>query len=423
MSASGPRLCGIGVDFGTTNSVVALAFEDGEVESLVFPSAQGPTPTFRSALAFWREGRRLAHACGPQALERALASEGEQRFIQSVKTYLGSRGFSETRLYGHRLTVEELIAVFLRDLLVQAPRGVAVLAGRPVVFAGENPDEALAVARLREAFRLAGVGEVELALEPMGAAYWRARTARREETALVADFGGGTSDFSVLRLSREKGRLKAAPLGHAGVGVAGDSFDYRIIEHVVAPKLGKGSFYRSFDKRLPIPAFWHAAFAQWHQLSFLKTPQTLAELDQLIKAAEEPQKLGKLRIVIEHDLAFELYRAVGALKAALSGEESARFSFSREGVDIEAQVSRRAFESWIADDLDRIGAATQRALDASGLGAEEIDAVFLTGGTSYVPAVRALFARRFGEGKIHVGDAFQSVASGLALMATDRVRA
>ena len=423
MSASGPRLCGIGVDFGTTNSVVALAFEDGEVESLVFPSAQGPTATFRSALAFWREGRKLAHACGPQALERALAPEGEQRFIQSIKTYLGSRGFSETRIYGHRLTIEELIAVFLRDLLAQAPRGVAVLAGRPVVFAGENPDEALAVARLRKAFRLAGADEVELAFEPVGAAYWRARTARREETALVADFGGGTSDFSVLRLSREDGRVKAAPLGHAGIGVAGDSFDYRIIEHVVAPELGKGSFYRSFDKRLPIPAFWHAAFAQWHQLSFLKTPQTLAELDQLIKAAEEPQELGKLRIVIEHDLAFELYRAVGALKAALSDEESARFSFSREAVDIEAQVSRLAFESWIADDLDRIGAATQRALDASGLGADEIDAVFLTGGTSYVPAVRALFARRFGDEKIHVGDAFQSVASGLALMAADRVRA
>lgn len=423
-------LVGVGVDFGTTNSVVALAFEGGHVESLTWPSALGATDTFRTALMFWREGRKIAHAAGPGAIARAIAQEGagEQRFIQSIKTYLASRLFSETRLYGERFTIERLVAVFLGALfdndvlrksggfLAQAP----VISGRPVVFAGETPDEALAVERLQSAFDLAGVKGVELAFEPLGAAYWYARKLDREETVLVADFGGGTSDFSVLRFARRDDGLTAKPLAHSGVGVAGDTFDYRIIDHVVAPKLGKGTFYRSFEKRLPIPAYFHAAFAQWHQLSWLKTTQTLGELRKLIQSTEEPQRLEDLLTIIEHDLGFELYRAVGDLKAKLSAHNEASFVFSREGVEIAAEVSRTDFESWIAEDLGKISAAMDEAIAEAGLTAADIDAVFLTGGTSFVPAVRALFTQRFGEKRVHIGDAFQSVASGLALIAADR---
>ncbi|ACK49646.1 HSP70 family molecular chaperone [Methylocella silvestris BL2] len=430
MTAAASRLAGVGVDFGTTNSVVALAYENGEVESLSWPSQFGATDTYRTALMFWREGRRIAHASGPAAIARAVAGDGEQRFIQSIKTYLASRLFSETRLYGQRFTIEQLVATFLSDLLADLRLSaganavqIPILSGRPVVFAGEDPDEDLAVARLQSAYALAGFHDVALAFEPFGAAYWYARRLEREETVLVADFGGGTSDFSIMRFSRKDGALTARPLAHTGVGVAGDSFDYRIIDHVIAPKLGKGAFYRSFDKRLPIPAYFHAAFAQWHQLSWLKTAQTLGELRKLIQSAEEPEPLEDLMSVIQHDLGFELYRSVGALKARLSDEESARFSFSREGIQIEADVSRAEFEAWIAPDLKRIGACVDQAVAAAGLKPAAIDAVFLTGGTSFVPSVRALFTERFGGPRVHIGDAFQSVASGLALIAAERVGA
>ncbi len=419
-------LTGIGVDFGTTNSVVALAFAGGHVESLHWPSAFGDTDTFRTALMFWREGRKIAHAAGPGAIARAIAqgAAGEQRFVQSIKTYLGSRLFSETRLFGERFSIERLVAIFLGELFdnerLRGHRPAATMAGRPVVFAGDRPDDALAVARLRAAYDLAGLKGVELAFEPLGAAYWYARKLDREETVLVADFGGGTSDFSVLRFSRTDGALTANPLAHGGVGIAGDTFDYRIIDHVVAPRLGKGTFYRSFEKRLPFPAYFHAAFAQWHQLSWLKTAQTLAELRKLIASAEEPSGLRDLLTIIEHDLGFELYRSVGDLKAKLSVEDEARFLFSREGLEIGALVRRAEFESWIADDLGKVGVALDAAVAESGLDASQIDAVFLTGGTSFVPAVRALFTARFGAARVHIGDAFQSVASGLALIAADR---
>ena len=422
-------IIGVGIDFGTTNSVLALARADGSVESRVWPAPDGPdTATYRTALTFWREGRRVAHASGPAAIARAARPVGEQRFVQSLKTYLASRAFTDTRLYGTRFTIEALVAIFLRDLTAGGPFPAAVVSGRPVVFAGANADEALAVARLRTAYADAGLPAVDLAYEPLGAAYWYARDLAREETVLVADFGGGTSDFSLLRFSRQNGkfngkpggRLVATPLGHSGVGVAGDTFDARIIDHVVAPRLGKGATYRSFDKDLPIPAYIHAAFAQWHQLSWLKGGTILADLRKLAEASARGPELEDLITVVEMDMGLALYRAVGDCKAALSRDAEATLRFGGYGVDIEAAVSRADFERWIAADLATIDGAIEAVLATAGVAANAVDAVFVTGGTSTVPAVRRLFDRRFPAGRIKQGDAFQSVASGLALLAADR---
>ncbi len=421
MTRSSHAPIGVGIDFGTTNSVVALAFADGSVESLTWPTAEGPTATFRTALTVWRDGRVVRHVAGPEAVARAAQPIGEQRFVQSLKTHLASALFSETRLYGQRFTVEDLVATFLGHLLAGSdmPPACPVAAGRPVVFAGANADETLACARLRSAYALAGVPRVDLAFEPLGAAYWYARTLTRDETVLVADFGGGTSDFSVLRFSRPGNVLRVEPLAHSGVGLAGDTFDYRILDHVVAPRLGKGATYRSFEKRLPIPAFYHAAFSQWHQLSWLKSGDTLGALRKLAAASDRADELEALATIVEMDMGFALYRAVGAAKATLSREHTARLVFTGEGIAIDAEVSRDDFEAWIAADLLQIDGAVDAAMSAAGLSEAAIDAVFMTGGTSFVPAVRRLFERRFPADKIHQGDAFQSVASGLALLAAD----
>ena len=155
----------------------------------------------------------------------------------------------------------------------------------------------------------------------------------------------------------------------------------------------------------------------------MKSRETMAELKALIRDAVEPGRLEDLMTVIEYDLGYELYRAVSAAKVALSGKEETTLSFSQMGVIIEKPIRRADFERWIADDVGAIEAALDRALAEAGLGGERIEAVFMTGGTSYVPAVRSLFDRRFGAGKVHIGDAFRSVASGLALLALDRARA
>ncbi|KPF62387.1 molecular chaperone Hsp70 [Bosea sp. AAP35] len=430
----------IGIDFGTTNSVVALAQSDGSVTTRSFATRGGAVDAYRSALMFWREGRppqsRIAHVSGPDALDMALGMTTEHRFLQSLKTHLSSRAFQETRLFGKLFGLEDLIAVFLTDIaaglddLAETP----LVSGRPVVFAGERPDEDLALGRLKASYAKAGMPQVDFAYEPLGAAYWYARDLKQSQTMLVADFGGGTSDFSVMRFEPGgagpggaafggAGRLEAIPLSHAGVGVAGDTFDYRIIEHAISPALGKGTDYRSFEKLLPIPAHYHAAFAQWHRLSLMKSRETMAELKALIRDAVEPGKLEDLLTVIEYDLGYELYRAVSAAKIALSGASETVLRFKQMGVEIERRITRADFDGWIAADVGAIETALDRALAEARVEAGAIEAVFMTGGTSHVPAVRALFDRRFGAQRIHVGDAFRSVASGLALLALDRTRA
>ena len=420
----------IGIDFGTTNSVVALARADGSVETRSFATQGGAVDAYRSALMFWREGRppktHIAHVSGPDALDMALGMTTEHRFLQSLKTHLSSRAFQETRLFGKLFHLEDLIGVFLSDLSagLDDVATTPLVSGRPVVFAGERPDEELALGRLKASYAKAGMPAVDFAYEPLGAAYWYARDLKQPQTMLVADFGGGTSDFSVMRFEPGgAGRLEAIPLSHSGVGVAGDTFDYRIIEHAISPRLGKGTDYRSFEKLLPIPAHYHAAFAQWHRLSLMKSRETMAELKALIRDAVEPGKLEDLLTVIEYDLGYELYRAVSAAKIALSGNDQTTLSFRQMDVAIESVIRRSDFDRWIADDVGAIETALDKALSEANVASDAIEAVFMTGGTSHVPAVRALFDRRFGAARVHIGDAFRSVASGLALLALDRARA
>lgn len=421
---------GIGIDFGTTNSTVAVADAQGRVHSLTWPSASGPTDLFRTALTFWSEGRMpravLRHVGGPAALERARQPDGHHRFVQSIKTYLATASFTETRLYGQRFSIEGLVALFLEHLFsggqaAWAAGAVPVVAGRPVVFAGLRPDEGLAVRRLTEAYAQAGLAAVDLAYEPLGAAYWYARALGEDQTVLVADFGGGTSDFSVIRFTRDaRGRVTGLPLAHAGVGIAGDTFDARLVDHLVSPQLGKGSRYRSFDKWLPLPAYIHAAFAQWHQLSWLKTSKVMAELRGLAAVSDAPQQIETLIAFLELDLGFELSRAIAEVKQHLSEAEEATLDLDVGGLRLRGHITRAAFEALIADDLAAVAAAMDRALAAAGLDSSAVEAVFMTGGTSHVPAVRRLFADRFGAERLHTGNAFQSVASGLALLAADK---
>jgi hypothetical chaperone protein len=250
----------------------------------------------------------------------------------------------------------------------------------------------------------------------VGAAFFYARQLDHDATVLVADFGGGTSDFSVMRFSRRGGSLKAKPLGHAGIGIAGDAFDYRIVDRVVSPRLGKGGLYRSMGKTLSIPNHYYANFARWNQLAMMKGSGDLKELRELARAALEPEPLEQFIDIIEYDLGFALYRAVSSAKMELSSRDETNFRFQGEGVNIQARVSRRDFESWISQDVNRIADTVDQALADAGVRPDEIERVFLTGGTSFVPAIRNLFVDRFGESRLTSADQFESIAYGLALI-------
>jgi len=405
----------IGIDFGTTNSVVARLRPDGSAETL----ARATGEVMRSVLCFWTETGRTRHAAGSDAIDAYLEDPLEARLIMSMKSYLAQRSFTETRILGRAFTLDALIALFLRELLAPFRAeldGARIVVGRPVRFVGDAADHALAEQRLRAAFAAAGLPRVEVALEPAAAGHRFASTLDRAATVLVADFGGGTSDFSLLRFQPGPPRTVEA-LGHAGVGIAGDAFDYRIIDRVVSPRLGKGDSYTVMGKPLPVPPAWYASFARWHLLSLMRAPRTLRDIAEVARTADHPDRLHHLRLLIEEETGYALYRAVSAAKAALSVSEETILDFAHAGFALSAPIRRAEFEAWIAPDLARIAGAVDAALADAALGAAEVDRVFLTGGTSLVPAVRRIFEDRFGAERVTAGGAFVSVAEGLALLA------
>jgi hypothetical chaperone protein len=235
----------------------------------------------------------------------------------------------------------------------------------------------------------------------------------------VGDFGGGTSDFSVMRFD-PRGTARVTPLGYAGIGIAGDTFDYRIIDNVVSPLLGKGDVYTIMGKDLPVPPDYFTGFARWHRLSLMRSPRTLRAIEEVAAASAHPERLRMLIRLIEEELGYQLYQTVSAVKAELSTRETAVLRFAHAGLAIEREIARHEFEAWIAQDLRRMAATVDQALAAARIRADEIDRVFLTGGTSFVPAVRALFEGRFGAEKVSGGGEFVSVAEGLALIGRDR---
>ena len=411
----------IGVDFGTTNTVVAALTSERSARLIEIAGS----PTFRSALSFARppgdaQGRVVE--AGPFAIEAYVEDPLETRFIQSFKSYAANPLFSETRILDRRYVFEDLLSTFLLSLRGHAGNSLAkppprVIVGRPVAFAGLQPDPALALRRYQDAFARLGFADIRYAYEPVAAAFFFARQLTADATVLVADFGGGTSDFSIIRFEHHAGRLRATPLANTGVGLAGDAFDYRILDHLVSPRLGKGSSYRAFDRLLPIPNRYYTAFARWEQLALMRTSRDMRDIRALTRTAVEPEKIAALVELLDDNHGYRLYQSVSRLKETLSLQDEAEFSFRAGDIVIEAPVQRSQFESWITPELTAIAAAVDEALARARLGPEGVDRVFLTGGSSFVPAVRRLFAQRFGDAKLECGDELISIASGLALIA------
>jgi hypothetical chaperone protein len=412
----------IGLDFGTTNSVTAFVGSNNVVTSSLF-THQGVTEAVcRSAMSFFNTGNSSLVEIGPWAVDRYLADPMDCRFLQSFKSFAASASFSSTAIHGRPWRYEDLMAAFIENMLAKGEPSLArasrrLVIGRPVTYAGAAPDAALAQTRYLAALAQCGFDDVHFVYEPVAAAFYYAQRLERDATVLVADFGGGTSDFSIVRFSFGKDGLRGIPLARTGVGLAGDRFDYRIIDNVVSPLLGKGSRYKSFGKMLDIPIHYFANFAAWHLLAIMKSGPTIRELRKLAHGSDAPEPLEMLITMIENDLGYPLYKAVSETKLALSHHEQAQLSFDTDGIRIEAVVQRADFERWIEPDLERIDQAVDGALEQAGLTSGEIDKVFLTGGTSFVPAVRARFAR-FGKEKLETGDQLLSIANGLALIGT-----
>lgn len=419
----------VGLDFGTTNSAIGVA-EGDRVRLARFSHKGGHTDTFRSVLYFHPDARdergRYQAIAGPRALDRYLEAEGKGRLIQSLKSYVADRSFQATSIFTRTHTIVDLLSLLLADLRARAeedlgPLGSRIVVGRPVHFAhaAQPGDEELAIERLREALARCGWTDVVFEYEPVAAAYYYEAELDHDQRVFVADFGGGTSDFSLIEVGpSHRKNPKRTILGSDGVGIAGDALDAKVLHNVVAPMLGLGATYRAmFGRELEVPVWIYAKLRRWHHLSFLKTKKNLDLLEEIESQSDEPTaaKIRALQHILEYDLGYHLYRAVERAKVALSETDTTHFRFEDPPLEIAADITREQLERWISEETTAMEECVDRLLARTGVDAKDVDQVFMTGGTSFVPAVRRIFDERFGASKIRAGGEMISVATGLAL--------
>jgi hypothetical chaperone protein len=430
-----------GLDFGTSNT--SLAVSDGG-PARVLPIDPVAGPTMPTVLYVRRDGSPfvgqaaidlyLSDQRGRGPIRREVKLLGIQmassdnksgrpveahiladvdspgRLFRSLKSFLGSPLDSRTSVFGTEMSLTTLIAVVLDrvrlraiELTGEAPATIRI--GRPIEFVGGTAVEALALARLEEAARLAGFASAEFEGEPVAAA----RAAEvGEGHALVFDFGGGTLDLAVTERRGSEVRIVAT----AGHGVGGDRFTQVLIDLLVAPRLGSGVTWS--EKRLRLPAFITTAISDWQELSALNEKPILDALDDLARAGAPRRELAALRSAIELQLGYEIFAAVDGVKIELSGGEQAVLAFHHGDVDVDAVVPRRRFEVRARPLLEEIDALVTDVLARAEIGGDRIREVVMTGGSSALPAARALLARRFPHAPLRDFAAYSSVAIGLA---------
>jgi len=399
----------VGIDFGTTNSAVAIADDAGKVELVPLAGA-----TYWRTVLFFEPGGKLS--AGAPAISRYLDT-GEGRLVQSIKSHLASSTFSRTSVFGKRFALDDMIAAYLRLVRAGADRdlGSRCVIGRPVRYWGAETeeDDARAIGRMNEAMAKAGFTDVVYEYEPVGAAASYAARLDHEELIIVADYGGGTSDFSAIRVG--KGAAKVLATG--GIGVSGDAFDARVIDAVVAPALGRGTRYTTDEMggEAPVPAWLYSHLRRWHLLSFLKEESTQRLLKRVQGGSVDPKKIENLIQLIDEDLGLPLHQAVEGAKVRMSSAQADRLTL--KAIELDLPIARADFEIWIGEDLDVIDGVLEDVLTRAGVTADQIDRVFATGGSSLVPAVRERLARRFGADKLVGGEELTSVAQGLAARA------
>jgi hypothetical chaperone protein len=337
-----------------------------------------------------------------------VASPG--RLFQALKSFLGDRLEVRTNVFGEARGLEQLIAVVLAHVRERANELTGVLPeeitiGRPVEYIGGAEAEERAVTRMRAAASLAGFREIRFVYEPVGAAH-SADIARG--LSLVFDFGGGTLDLAVVERTD---RIRV--LATSGRDIGGDRCTERVIDDSVAPKLGSRAEWG--PKRLRLPAFIVNALHDWHALSALNEKPLLDALDDLVRAGAPRRELEALRDAISLQLGYEIFMAADTTKCALSSAAATILTYHHAAVDVDARVTRGRFESLIAPMLADTVTLLDAVLAKSGVVAEDLVEVVTTGGSSAIPAFRALLARQFPRSRVREAAAFTSVAAGLAM--------
>lgn len=412
------RACGI--DFGTSNSTVGwlrpglptlLALEDGKatLPSVVFFNAEENTVSFgRAGLGEYLDGH-------------------EGRLMRSLKSLLGSSLIDgRTDVQGTVIAFRDLLTRFIGSLKeraeTQGQRAFEqVVLGRPVFFVDDDAAaDRVAEETLGEIARAVGFKDISFQFEPIAAAFHYETTLSREEVVLVADIGGGTSDFSIVRLSPQRAKASergSDVLANGGVHIGGTDFDRQLSLASVMPLLGHRG---KLKNGRAIPASIYFNLATWHSINFAYARPVWAEQQRLLLDALEPEGIQRLLALIRERAGHWLAHQVEQAKIALSDGDTALLSLERFAPGEQQLLTRSEFDLTTAILVDKVEAAVGSLLPAAGLAANRIDTVFFTGGSSGIPQLRRRIAALLPQARVVEGDLFGSIGAGLAVDAARR---
>lgn len=408
-----------GIDFGTTNS--ALAILNTQTNSVVkifttpsllfFPDEQNPRAS-------------IVYSVGEAAVAKYVESRMQGRFMKSIKRVLPNKSFVGTRIGTKLFKAEDLVSLILLFLKKQADDFLGqnittAVIGRPVVF-DENPEkDQLAQERLAKAVRIAGFETFYFQMEPIGAAFTYERQIQQEELVLVADFGGGTSDFSIMKLKPEainNPDRSSDMLAKGGIYIGGDSFDSDIMWHRGTPHFGRGVKEKLDEgKWIDLPLSYFTNICSWEKMNFLDTYKWRNTISKSYFAAGRDYRVKNLLTLIEQNLGYILFKQIEKAKFGLTEQDVSTFDFEEADIHINESITIEDFDSVIIHkNVAKIDAYLQAFLHSQGIKIADIDTVFMTGGTSFVRPLQNIFTRLFSAEKIKSGDNFNSVATGIA---------
>ncbi len=408
-----------GIDFGTTNSALAIFDQESNKVIKLFS-----TPS----LLFFPEIQNRSvfetFFVGEQAIQEYVQSRMKGRFLKSIKKVLPNKSFMDTKIGNKRYKAEDLVALILLHLKKQADEFLGetidrAIFGRPVVFDVVEEKDKLAQERLSKAARLAGFETFYFQMEPVGAAFAYERQIAKEEIVLVADFGGGTSDFSLMKLNPEAVNntdRKGDMIAQGGIYIGGDSFESDIMWSKGTPHFGRGVKEQfSMGKWLDLPLTYFTSICSWEKMNFLDSLRMKTNIAKSYFLSGNDVRVKNLQTLIADNLGYVLFKEIERVKIELTEKDSSLFEFNRNEIELSEKIDLADFETEIIHkNLGSIEAYLETFLQENNIDKNQVDVVFMTGGTSQVRPLKNMFIRHFGQEKIKSGDNFYSVATGLA---------
>ncbi|MBS3849132.1 Hsp70 family protein [Devosia sp. BSSL-BM10] len=406
-----------GLDFGTSNSTMGQLDADGVPHLLALEDGK---PTIPSVLFFGFEDDTI-HFGRKAVAEYVTGADG--RLMRSLKSVLGTALIGDTtRVKARSYGFVEILGLFIAQLKQrgEAELGAgldSVVCGRPVHFVDDDPvADAAAQDQLEGAVRAQGFRHIDFQFEPIAAALDYERQVRTEKLALIVDLGGGTSDFSVVRVSPERARASDRSgdiLATAGVHVGGTDFDRLLSMAKVMPELGLGTLTRDGKRHLPVAPYYD--LSTWHRINRLYNAQALRDLRGTRREAQAGERVETMIELIEDRLGHRLVGAVEAAKIALSDADATNFAFPVRDQTISTAISLAEFTAALANSVERIEATIGETLRRAGVGIGQIDSLILTGGSTQVPAIAQRLEALFPEAELVRTDVLGSVGLGLAM--------